>query len=166
MTEVNFWKISLLCCLGWVFLVGKMPRAEAYSYGPACQWIRLHGEIELPKRNEVQFPLELTVTYQFPGMKNPATLLTNYPLNKPQFNFYLAGFKEKIRGVYFVPPMFFFAKEIVFRYYAKSGDGRWKSDFHKSEYIPQNIPPISVPANQGRSYNCRTAINLDPLVLK
>jgi hypothetical protein len=138
----------------------------AESYGPACQWIHLVGKVQVPESVEVARPIELTVTYQLPEMKHPATLLTNFPLPQDEFKFFLSGFDENIAGTLFVRPMFFFAKEILFRYYAKSADGRWRSDFFQNKYVPALIPTVDLPKNRDKDYRCNSKIELGSLVLK
>lgn len=147
----------------WIGLVSAY--AQAYSYGPACQWLRLRGQVVLPSQDSVKKPLLFSATYQLPGMDHPATLLTNYPLGEPNFYFILAGYREKIGRAIFVPPMFFFAKEIVFRFYAKSADGKWASEFGQKVYEPQNIPIMDIPANRDKEYQCQTDLQLGKLVL-
>lgn len=153
----------MIICLG--LALGFESLGFAYSYGPACQWIRLVGKVFPPPGEKIQGPIGLTVTYQIAGMKRPATLLTNYPLPEDEFKFFLAGFDEEIEGVLFIRPMFFFAKEIVFRYYAKSADGKWRSGFHQSRYLPAGVPRLHLPQNRDKDYRCNTRIDLDPLVL-
>jgi hypothetical protein len=152
----------LVFCLSFVF----QEKGWGYSYGPACQWIRLVGKVLRPQGEEIRGPVGLTVTYQIPGMKHPANLLTQYPLAQEEFKFYLSGFDEEIAGVLFVRPMFIFSKEILFRYYAKSADGKWRSDYHQSRYVPASIPTLDLPRNRDKDYRCNTRIELDPLVLK
>lgn len=137
---------------------------EAYSYGPACQWIHLSGEIQAPP--QALRPIKLTLTYRLPDMGEPATLLTNWPLEQDRFVFYLSGFFEELEGVHFVSPMFFFAKEIVFNFYAKSADGKWRSDFMQSTWHPPRVPILDIPKNEGKDYRCHSGIDLGQLALK
>lgn len=158
--------------LRWLFpillflVLGLSEKVFAYSYGPACQWIHLVGKVVVPEGEEIARPLGLTVTYQGRGMKHPATLLTNFPLPKEEFKIFLAGFAEKIAGIFFAPPEFSSKKEILFRYYAKSADGKWRSDFFQSRYVPALIPVLDLPKNRDQDYRCNSKIALDPLVLK
>ncbi len=138
----------------------------AYSYGPACQWIHLVGGVERPPELEGEGPILLSVTYQFDEMKQPATLLTNYPLAKDQFRFFFAGFTENLPNTLLVPPMFFFAKEITFQYYAKTRDGKWRSPFQKSVFRPPQIPKVDIPAHRNQEYRCHTGIQLKPIALQ
>lgn len=116
------------------------PSAQALPrfsrYGPACQWIRLSGEVPRPPGMDKEDPVFLSVTYQIAGQRAPHTLMTNQPVKHEKFLFVLAGFSEKIDGVFFVEPGFFFAKKIVFQYYAASADRKWKSQWQESVYLP------------------------------
>lgn len=139
---------------------------SAYSYGPACQWIHMSGEIQWPEDSSPEYPVFFTVTYQIEGMKRPATLLTNFPVVKKDFRFFFSGFKERLPNTILVPPMFFFAKEIKFRYFAKTRDGRWKSPTYLSVFHPPRIPIIQKPANEDKEFLCHTGIALEPLQLE
>lgn len=152
--------------LFFALALGLSEKGWAYSYGPACQWVHLVGEVVLPQDKRIARPIGLTVTYQSAEMKHPATLLTNFPLPGEEFKIFLAGFDEEIAGAFFVSPMFNFTREILFRYYAKSADGKWRSDFFQSRYVPASIPPLDLPKNHEQAYRCNTKIDLDPLVLK
>ena len=147
-------------------LAGWTGQGWGYSYGPACQWIHLEGRVLKPEGRKIQGPLELTVTYQLPDMAGPATLLTNYPLTGLDFKFFLAGFNEEIEGVLFISPMFFFAKEIVFRYWAKSADGAWQSPLAQSTFYPPRVPILDIPKFKKSEWLCHTGIPLDPLELR
>jgi hypothetical protein len=151
--------------LVFAMVLGLRGEAFGYTYGPACQWINLVGKVQVPEGGAVVRPIELTVTYQLPDMKYPATLLTNFPLAKDGFKFFLAGFDQEIAGALFVRPMFFFAKEILFRYHARSADGKWRSEFSQSKYLPAWIPTVDVPKHRDKIYRCSTKIVLEPLVL-
>ncbi len=122
----------------WVCLYfpGSVWASDEFYYGPACQWIRLRGEIVEEIRGK---GVLLTVYYRFEDQKAPANLLVNVPLSGKSFNFVLAGFDGAIPGALFVPPQFFFAKEIEFTYYAKTRDGSWSSAWKKTHYRPQRI---------------------------
>lgn len=137
-----------------------------YSYGPACQWIRLRGEIQGPSGKNIPPPYQLSVYYQLPNQKNPAVLFHSHPLTKNSFVFVLSGFKEKIEGVHFVSPGFLFAKEIKFTYFAQTADGSWSSKTRETIFHPPHVPRISIPKNAGKNYLCNTGIQLDPLVLQ
>jgi hypothetical protein len=147
-------------------ILGLSKNSLAYSYGPACQWIHLVGKVVVPADQDIARPIELTVTYQGGEMKHPATLLTNFPLTRKDFKFFLAGFDEQIAGVFFASPMFNFAREILFRYYAKSADGKWHSDFFESRYVPELISTTDIPKHREKQFLCHTRVDLDPLVLK
>ena len=152
--------------LALVLFLGAQQFLYAYSYGPACQWIRLRGEVKFPEGRAVKKPIQLTVTYQLPNMKNQATLLTGYPLQRDQFKFFLAGFNEKLGNAILVSPMFFFAKKIVFRYYAQSADGKWQSAWSQSTFMPPHVPILDIPKNKNKEFLCHSEIHLDPLDLK
>src|SRR5262249_15926081 len=92
------------------------------DYGPACQWIRLFGELERPPGIPAGQPLLLTVSYRLPDQKASAPLLVNYPLSQSKFVFVLSGFSEQIQDVVFVPQEFFFAERIEFQYFATTLD--------------------------------------------
>jgi hypothetical protein len=156
------WPINSLILL--LLLLGGAQEARAYSYGPACQWIHLRGEIQAPP--QALRPIELTLSYRLPHMGEPATLLTNWPLKQDRFVFYLSGFSEELEGVHFVSPMFFFAKEIVFNFYAKSADGKWRSELMQSTWKPPHIPILDIPKNEGKDYRCHSGIDLGRLPLK
>ena len=127
------------------FLVWGMPQmAEARifpwdDYGPACQWIRLSGEMERPEGMAEDAPVWLTVTYRLADQRRPATLLTNYPISRSRFAFILAGFEEKIRGVLSVPPMFFFSEKIEFQYFASLPGGKGRSEYGRVIYHPHRV---------------------------
>lgn len=131
------WLLAFLIC--WV---PQMAEARIFpwdDYGPACQWIRLRGEIERPLGMAEDDPVWLTVTYRLPEQRRPMTLLTNYPINKSRFNFVLSGFSEKIQGVFFVPPMFFFSEKIEFQYFASLPGGKGRSEYQRVNYFPQRV---------------------------
>lgn len=158
--------LLMIFLAGWGFGLCFPPPVWGYSYGPACQWIHLIGKIQAPQGREGIWPVKLTVTYQLPSMAHPATLLTNYPLEGESFRFFLAGLDEKIDGAILISPMFFFAKEIVFRYYARSSDGSLATPWHRSVFRPPNIPQVDLPKNKGKTYRCDTGIRLDALELR
>lgn len=153
----HLWLLVILCwCCG--------PSAEARSfpwddYGPACQWLRLSGRLERPTALPAGEPWLLTVTYRLPEQKVPATLLTNVPIAKDHFFFVLSGFDQRIQGVVFVPPMFFFSERIEFQYFATSADRRWRSDLRTSVYRPERI-------KKDGQILCQTALDLGALTLK
>ncbi len=161
----HFRYFSVLLAL-FVILLGLSEEGWSYTYGPACQWIRLLGKVHVPADARIARPIQLTVTYQLPDQKYPAQLLTNYPLTGDNFRFVLSGFSEELEGVRFVAPGFEFSKEIVFRYFAKSADGRRRSTWQEKVFKPPLIPRISVPANSKQDYRCHSALDLGPLVLK
>lgn len=148
----------------WWFALGLMlvaSGAEARifpwdDYGPACQWIRLSGEIERPSDFPKNQQVLLTVTYRLPDQAAPATLLTNYPITKSHFYFILAGFEEEIQGALFVPPMFFFSDKVEFQYFATLPSGKGRSEYHRSVYHPQRI-------KQDGKVLCQTSIQLETL---
>jgi Rieske Fe-S protein len=143
----------IVLSLGWAVA------AQAYSYGPACQWIRLYGAVEVPGGFESKGPIQLTISYQLPDQKKPVRLLTNVPLKQARFLFVLSGFETEIEGVVFVSPGFYFSKEIVFRYFARSSDGRWRSGVHESRFDPRR-------RQVDGEVLCEAAIALDTLVLR
>jgi len=150
-----------------VFLGLWLPGAPvwAYSYGPACQWIHLEGKVERPAELQEKEPIFFTVTYQIEGMKHPATLLTNYPLSADKFRFFFAGFNEELPNAILVPPMFFFAKEITFRYFVKTRDGSWRSDFYQSVFQVPRIPRVTIPAHSKEDYRCHSGLELPVMSL-
>ncbi|HKY62081.1 MAG TPA: hypothetical protein VJR29_01550 [bacterium] len=129
------------------------------EYGPACQWVRLIGEIERPHSMDPAETVFLTVTYRLAGQKSSRILMTNQPVSKDRFLFVLSGFDEKIDGVFFVEPGFFFAKKIEFRYYAATADRKWRSRWQKSLYLPE------LDKQDGNTY-CRTGVGLQPLAME
>ena len=131
------WLLAFLIC--WM-----PPTAQARifpwdDYGPACQWIRLSGEIERPEGMADDEPVWLTVTYRLPEQRSPATLLTNYPISKSRFTFILAGFDVKVPGAIFVSPMFFFSEKIEFQYFASLLGGKGRSEYRRVIYHPQRV---------------------------
>jgi len=144
--------LSLLASPGWAGL----PYAE---YGPACQWLRLRGEWERPPGMAPGEPLLLTITYLLPGQKTPVNLVVNYPVWKQGFRFVLSSLDQRIEGVNFVPPEFFFAEEAKFQYYGSSPDRRWKSEWKQAVYRPQWS------ASNGE-VRCHTLVPLEPLRLE
>ena len=156
------WVLALF----FMVTLGISESGFTYSYGPACQWIHLVGTVVVPADQDIARPIGLTVTYQGEEMKRPATLVTNFPLPKDSFKIFLAGIDEKIAGVFLIKPMLMFSKEILFRYFAKSADGRWRSDFFESRYVPALIPTVDLPKNRDQSFRCNTEVILDPLLLK
>jgi hypothetical protein len=129
------------------------------EYGPACQWVRLFGELKKPSAIAKDEPLLLTITYKLPHHKGPYTLVTNRPMKEEKFVFVLSGFREPIDGVFYVEPGFFFAKKIKFQYYAASQDRKWKSEWQSSVYLPERVK------KEGKIY-CKTAIQLEPMKLE
>lgn len=169
MRQLMLGVFSLGFWAGIVFFPG-LP-VQAYSYGPACQWIHLEGQVISPTDTEatdlkIGPPYFLSVTYQLPGMRNPSTLLTNYRLDRPDFVFFFAGFHEKIKDVHLVPPMFFFAKEIVFRYFVRSVGGQWRSPTYKTTWTPTPVPIVDTPATRAKTYRCHTKVELEPIELR
>jgi len=152
----------LWASFGVLLLFGLSPSglvsADEFDYGPACQWIRLEGEISAPDEAMAHGPLLLTVYYRFDEQKNPAPLLVNYPLKPGPFHFVLAGFDEKIAGTIFVSPMFFFAHEVEFTYFARSRGGEWASAQGSQRYSPERIK------RKGQVL-CQTRLNLATLNL-
>jgi hypothetical protein len=146
-----------------LLLLGTAASAQALppfsQYGPACQWIRLIGQIERPAGLDPDDAVFLTVTYQLPQHKIPHTLMTNQPLSADHFAFVLAGFDEEIADVHFVAPGFWFAREIIFNYYAATADRKWKSDWQRSVYQP-------VREKKDGQILCKTAIELQALKLE
>ncbi|MCE9625726.1 MAG: hypothetical protein K8R69_09820 [Deltaproteobacteria bacterium] len=128
------------------------------DYGPACQWVRLIGEVERPESLAGDSPLLLTVTYRLPDQKTPITLLTNYPIEKSRFLFILSGFRSNIQGALFVPPKFFFSEKVEFQYFVTSGNHKLATPLKQSVYRPERIK------RDGKVF-CQTAIHLEKLSL-
>ena len=150
--------LVILLALGFGFSPARaLPRFS--EYGPACQWIRLSGAVPRPPGLDPEAVVFLTVTYRLPGQRAAHTLMTNQPVRKEKFLFVLAGFEEKIDGVFFVDPGFFFANKIVFQYYAASADRKWKSQWQQSVYLPE------WEKKEGNTL-CRTGIALQTLALE
>lgn len=147
-----------------IILCLQATNLKAYSYGPACQWIHLEGQVIAPA--SVEPPYLLTVTYQFPNMKNPGVLLSNQRLEKPEFTFYFSGFQEKRNDIHFVSPMFFFAKEILFTYSARSLDGKWRSPNYRTLWTPTPVPVLYTSSTRKNQYRCHTKVQLDPMILE
>ncbi len=129
------------------------------DYGPACQWMRLGGDIERPAGLPAKRQILLTVTYRLPEQTAPTTLLTNAPLAKDHFLYVLAGFEEDIAGVIFVSPLFFYSDRIEFRYFASSADHRWSSEWKSVVYHPERV-------KKNNQVLCQTQLNLEPLRLQ
>ena len=143
--------------LGGSGLMAK--EVQAYSYGPACQWVRLIGTIEGYEDWDKTKPLLLTVTYQGPDQRAPATLLTGYPLYQRHFSFVLSGFNDQIEGVKFISPFLGFDEPVTFRYFVSSPNGVRLSELKTIEYRPERI-------KQGGEVRCHSKLALPALQLK
>jgi hypothetical protein len=130
---------------------------DGYNYGPACQWIRMRGELQV-EHIDMEEKFSITIYYQFEEQKNPATLVINYPIKPGNFSVVFSGFDEKIDGVNFVSPGFFFEKEIKFYYFVKSTGGQWKSETKEIVYHPERI-------EKNGEVLCQSDLELDPIKL-
>lgn len=158
MTRASYLSIGAAALLLWA----AVAQARVFpwdDYGPACQWMRLRGEIERPAGLSGKQPILLTVTYRLPEQAAATTLLTNAPLPKDHFLYVLSGFQQDIAGVIFVPPMFFFSDRIEFRYFATSADHRWSSEWKSVVYRPERV-------KKDGQVLCQTQLNLEPLRLQ
>lgn len=122
---------------------------DEYDYGPACQWIRLHGETPRVPEAGPEASYLLTVTYRISGRKVPTTLLTNYPLPGGRFKFLLSGLNEKMDYAVLMMPEIYFAKRVEFTYQARTADGSWVSPWRKVYYSPIRIKTGSQVLCQG-----------------
>jgi hypothetical protein len=142
--------------LGFSFLWDL--EAHSYHWGPACQWMRLYGRVELPPGMKLQKPILLTVTYQLEDQKIPAILLTNYPLRQRDFVFVLSDTDESIEGVVFLPYSFPFDQHVRFQYFVMTSDGRYHSEPKTIEYHPER-------KKVDGQLRCQTALHLEPRIL-
>ncbi len=127
----------------------------------SCRSINLNGKFEPPPEGRVKLPLELTMTYQMNYQQAPALLVVNYPLKGTDFVIRLTAAppfpsnRELILKLakevhaetrsavdeattelsFYAPPMFIYPREIVFRHYFKSADGKRVSDLVETAYF-------------------------------
>ena len=143
-----YFRILIAACLLFGFASGPTRADDEYNYGPACQWIRLQGEVP-----DVGSPIYLTLYYHIEGHERSGNLFMKRPLNGKSFNFVLAGFGDDIPGASFVPPFIFFAKEVTFKYLASSLDGSYSTGWREVKYSPERI-------KRGKEVLCQTDLEL------
>lgn len=135
--------------------------ACASDYGPACQWLRVHGkvEVEVEPGFAPKTPILLTVTYQFDDKQLPSLLLSSYPLQGLEFFFVLSGFAEQIENAVYLPFPFGFDKEVTFKYFATAANGRHRSEVYSTVYHPQRV-------KHAGKILCQTDLLLETMKLK
>lgn len=131
----------------------------AYSYGPACQWIRLRGQVETEAGFSPKGPILINVSYQLEGQSVPGVLLASYPVPSREFFFVLAPFQEIIERAVFLPFNVSFDQKIDFTYFATAANGRHRSPVYTTTYRPERL----VEKNLSR---CQTDLRFETMVLK
>ncbi len=148
--------------LSW-FLLGLSLQAEAYDYGPACQWFRFQGQVSGAPADA---DLRLTLSYRIADTGRERRLLNRYPLDSKNFYLVFSGFSGRWGTTVFLPFLLPFSKNLDFFYSVSSAKGDWASPFYKVRFSSPHLPRVSIPANRGREYLCHTSISLGTLVLE
>ncbi|HCU24808.1 MAG TPA: hypothetical protein DF383_07310 [Deltaproteobacteria bacterium] len=134
-------------------------RLKADFYSNDCQTIRLHGRIEnaetLPKDQAVQ----VTLSYQLSFQAHPSYILINVPLGQSEFEIIFAGYRPPLPEQIHVPLMFIYPREVKFHYYAKTADGKRRSETRQTTFVPASF-------KIEEDVDCRPDLDLDPLKLR